>query len=86
MTIAEARELKKGTPVKWSLGQGWTQYGEFLGLIEVTKFGTMTLSDLMRGNINMDGGKKVIEAEVEFEDDRGRTKTDYISLRKLRRA
>lgn len=86
MTIAEARELKKGTPVKWSLGQGWYQSGKFLGLTEVTKFGTMTLDDLMKGNIKMDGGKKVTEARVGYKDDRGRDCTDYISIRKLRRA
>lgn len=86
MTIAEARELKKGTSVKWSLGQGWYQSGEFLGLTEVTKLGSMTFSDLMRGGIKMDGGKKVTEAMVAYKDGKGRTKTDYISIRKLRRA
>ncbi len=84
MKIAEARELKKGTPIKWSIGRGWYQSGEFLGLTEVTKLGTMTLDDLMRGNINLEG-KKVTEAKVGYKDDRGRDHTDYISIRKLRR-
>ncbi len=80
MTIAECRELKKGTLVKWSIGNGWYQSGKFMSLVEVTTFGTMTFSQLMNGNFSLDNGKKKLEAEVMSEG-----KLQYISTRKLKR-
>ena len=86
MKIAEAKELKKGTPVKWNIGQGWYQIGTFAKLTKVTKLGSMTFEDLMSGNFDINKGKEVLEALVEYQDGKDRTKTGYISIRKLRRA
>ena len=85
MKIAEAKELKKGTPVEWNIGRGRYGVGKFVKLTKVTKLGSMTFGDLMSGNFDISKGKEVLEALVEYQDDKGRTKTDYISIRKLRR-
>lgn len=80
MTLAECRELKKGDKVKWSLGNGWYQSGEFVKLVQVTTFGKMTFGQLMDGDFSLENGKKKTEAMVKSEG-----KTHYISTRKLRR-
>lgn len=84
MKIAEARELKKGTLVKWNLGQGWYQTGTFIKLTKVIKLGSATFGDLKKGDFDFNKGKEVLEALVEYQDEKGRTKTELINVRKLR--
>ena len=80
MTLAECRGLKKGDKVKWSLGNGWYQSGEFVKLVQVTTFGKMTLSQVMDKNFTLENGKQKTEAMVMSEG-----KTHYISTRRLKK-
>lgn len=85
MKISEAKELKKGTLVEWNLGQGWYQRGTFVKLIKVIKLRSMTFGGLIKGDFDFNKGKEVLEALVEYQDEKGRTKTDLISVRKLKK-
>ena len=63
MKIEDARKMKKGSAVQWSLGNGWYQKGEFLGLHMVTRFKSMTFNDLFTGNFDFSkGGKQELMA------------------------
>lgn len=83
MTLAECRELKKGDQVYVKVSRNTYQYMTFLKMQKVTKFGKMTFSDLMNGKFDLSKGKDVWEAECEFIDDRGRTKSTYVGPRAL---
>ena len=85
MKIEELKILKKGSEVYWQVDKNTYQHGTFEGLIEVTKFGTMSLSDLIQDKFGMSKGKKCLEAKIKYADDHGRIKTDYISTRKVRK-
>lgn len=80
MTLAECRQLKEGDTIRWSLGNGWNQIGEFVKLVEVTTFGKMTFGQLMDGDFSLENGRKKTEAMVKSEG-----KTYYISLRRIKK-
>ena len=85
MTLAECRSLPKGTVVSWSMGDGWYQEVEYLGLTEVTSFGKSTFSDLMNNNIDFSKGRKSLEAHISYIDERGRKIDRYVNPRALRK-
>lgn len=83
MTLAECTTLKTGDPIWISEGNGWRREGTFLKMIEVTSFGKMTLSDLMRKDFDLDKGRKHKEAMVEFKDDFGCKLKTNVSPRRI---
>ena len=82
MTLAEARKLEKGTPVKWRDGGYW-MHGTFRGVHKYTSFGTSTFEDLLNGNIDFTNGKEELRATVDYVWDNGRTYTTDVSIRAL---
>ena len=85
MTIAECNQLKQGDPIWISEGRGWRREATFLKMIEVTSFGRMTLSDLMRKDFDLGKGRKSKDAYVEYVDDNGRTKKTNVNPRRVSR-
>ena len=83
MKISDAKKMKKGTKVQWSLGNGWYQQGEFLGVYKVTKFRTITFDDIMTGKFDFKNGKDELVASVKYRDDDGKERTESISIRRL---
>lgn len=85
MKLDECRKLKGGETVLWSIGNGWYAKGTFKKMVKVTRFPSMTLSDLMSGNFSLEKGKEEWMAEVEYINDRGIVKTTTIRPRKLQK-
>ena len=67
MTIEQCKGLHKGDKVKFSLGNGWYQHATFVGMTQVIYHGTFTLETM--DQIDWRNGRKVWEAEVEWQDD-----------------
>lgn len=86
MKIEDARKLKKGEKVCWSIGNGWYQQGIFQGLMKVTRFRTLTYDDLMTGRFDFRNGKEETVASVKYRDDNGKERVVSISIRKLQMA
>lgn len=72
MKLEELRNTPKGTKIELSEGNGWYSIVTFNRLIKVTQFPKMTLSQLMNGELSLDKGKRVWEAEVFMEDGKSR--------------
>ena len=86
MKLEECRQMKSGSAVKWNVGDGWVQHGTYKKLVKVTTFGRMTRGDLYKDRFSLENGKESLKAMVEYVDDYGRTRTEYLNPRKLRRA
>ena len=85
MTIAECKTLESGTPIWFSTGNGWRQEATFLKMVEVTSFGTMSLSDLMRKDFDLGKGRKTQQADIIFMDDSGRERRMTVLPRRITR-
>ena len=83
MTLAEARALKKGTPVKWR-EDGYYITGEFVTLRKYVTFGKMSFSDIATFEPN--GGKQELRAVVKYVWENGRTYETSVSIRALKLA
>lgn len=82
MKLAEAKRMKKGTIVKWAVGNGWYESGKFCKLVEVTRFPGMTFSDLLSGKFDLERGRKELQAEIQLENGC----YEFISVRRIKPA
>ena len=86
MTLAQCRELKRGTKVHFKDNYGWWREGTFLGMVEATKCGTMSASDLFNKTDWVkvfEKGRKVWEAKIEYLDDHCRVQWIYLIPRRI---
>ena len=86
MKLEELRKLRKGTKLMLSLGSGWYQEVRYISLVQAETFGSFSFEDIMKDNIDFKkGGRKHMLANIEYEDDKGWVKEDYVNPRRLKR-
>ena len=85
MKLSDLKQLKKGSKVRISEGNGWYREATFIRTADVISFGKMTFTDLMEWDFDMEDGKKKTEVVVEVVDDEGRKHTKYINPRSVYR-
>ena len=87
MRLAECEKLKEGDKVRISMGNGWYMTGEFVRLVECTKFPKSTFDDIKTVEAvkrMMSKGRKCRLAEVLYVDE-GKTTPQgcYVNPRRL---
>lgn len=87
MRLEECLKLKKGDAVRFKDGYGWWREGTFIRMCEAIKMRRMYAQELFDKTYDwkreMENGRKVKEAVIEYLDDNGRKQTAYINPRSM---